>query len=78
MAGKKKTALAVFGGAAALAVGIGFGGLAVNTVASAETAIPPTTSAVTPQLSTSQATPSNGGGNVHIATLTSCIAGLDC
>jgi hypothetical protein len=74
----KKTALTMFGGAAALAVGIGFGGLAANTVASAETAIPPTTSAVSPQLPAHQGTPSNGASNVHIATLTGCISGLGC
>ena len=73
-----KSALTVFGGAAALAVGIGFGAVAVNTVASAETAIPPTTSSVTPQLPATNGTPSNGGSHVHIATLTGCISGLGC
>ena len=77
MAEKKKTALTVFGGAAALAVGIGFGGVAVNTVASAETAIPPATSAVTQQLPASHGTPSNGASNVHTATLTSCIVSAE-
>lgn len=70
---EKKTALTIFGAAAALAVGIGFGGLAVNTVANAETAIPPNTSVVAPQLPATQGTPSNGGSDVHIATLTGCI-----
>ena len=73
-----KKALTVFGGTAALAVGIGFAGLAANTVASAETAIPPTTSAVTPQLPATHGTPGNSGSNVHIATLTGCISGLGC
>jgi hypothetical protein len=77
MADKKK-ALTVFGGAAALAVGIGFGGLAFNNVANAETAIPPNTSVVAPQLPATQGTPSHGGSPVHIATLTGCISGLGC
>lgn len=73
-----KTALTMFGGAAALAVAVGFGGVAANTVASALPTTLPTTSSVTPALPNAATTGSPSGSGVHIATLTGCVSGLDC
>jgi hypothetical protein len=61
MIGTKK-AVAMFGGAAALAFAVGFGGgVGVSSLGDATAA-------------TTQ-TPASG---VHVATLTGCVSGLDC
>jgi hypothetical protein len=73
-----KTALTMFGGAAALAVAVGFGGIAANTVANALPASLPTTSGVTPALPNAATPGSPSGNTVHHAVLTGCISGLDC
>jgi hypothetical protein len=69
MTGTKK--IAMFGGAAALAFAVGFGGVDVGSLGNT-----PTTAAH-PTPSTAVA-PANAAPGVHFATLTGCIAGLDC
>jgi hypothetical protein len=71
MAGTKKT-IAMFGGAAALAFAVGFGG-GVGVSSLGNTATPTTH----PPASASQA-PATAAPGVHIATLTGCISGLGC
>jgi hypothetical protein len=71
-----KTAIAMFGGAAALALTVGFGGVAVSPVGSGST--------VTTHPSTSVAPPHPhmvapaGHAGVHTAILTGCIPGANC
>jgi hypothetical protein len=71
-----KMKIATFGGAAALALAVGFGGVsaglvgntpATTTHASSHAAPAPAPGAV-----------ANGGAGVHTATLTGCVTGLDC
>jgi hypothetical protein len=68
MSGAKK--IAMFGGAAALAFAVGFGGAGVSSLGNT----PTTTTHPAP----SAAAPANAAPGVHFATLNSCIAGLDC
>jgi hypothetical protein len=69
MTGTKK--IAVFGGAAALAVAVGFGGVGVSSLGSTPTA-------TTHPAPGAAAAPANAAPDVHYANLTGCIAGLDC
>jgi hypothetical protein len=76
MKSQTKTAMKIFGGAAAVAVAVGLGGVGVDSLGTAPTA-GHLTSSVT------QAPPPSGsatgsGSGVHVATLTGCISGLDC
>jgi hypothetical protein len=70
MTGAKKT-MAMFGGAAALAFAVGFGGIEVSSLGNTTT---PTTH---PATSVAPA-PAKAASGVHIATLTGCIGGLNC
>jgi hypothetical protein len=71
-----KTAIAMFGGAAALALSVGFGGVGVSPVGSESTATThPSTSVAPPQLNA--VTPA-GHTAIHTATLTGCIPGANC
>ncbi|WP_167374025.1 hypothetical protein [Mycobacterium paraffinicum] len=62
-----RTAVAVFGGMAAVALAVGFGGLGVSPTGAAATHSP---SAIT-------SAPSVASGG-HPATLAGCVSGLDC
>jgi hypothetical protein len=67
-----KTAVAMFGGAAALALVVGFGGIGAGPVGGASATTTHPSSSVTPA-------PTHAANTgVHAATLTGCIAGLDC
>ena len=66
MTGTKK--IAMFGGAATLAFAVGFGGVGVNSPGNT-----PTTHPAPPAASA----PARAASNVHYATLTTCISGLD-
>ena len=66
MTSNKKIAL--FGGAAALAFAVGFGGVAANSLGNT-----PTTHPAPPAASA----PAHAAPNVHNATLVACISGLD-
>jgi hypothetical protein len=72
MIGTKK-AVAMFGGAAALAFAVGFGGgVGVSSLG-------PATAATThPAASVAPAAAQTPASGVHIATLTGCVSGLDC
>ena len=71
MTGTKKT-LAMFGGVAALAFALGFGGgVGVDALGN-------TTTATTHPAPTAAPAPTKAAPGVHFATLTGCIAGLDC
>jgi hypothetical protein len=74
MKSPSKTAIAMFGGATALALTIGFGAVGVNAVSSAS----PTTQSSSSVQAPPKAAPPAGSAGVHIATLTGCVAGLDC
>jgi hypothetical protein len=68
MTGTKK--IAMFGGAAALALSVGFGGVGVSSMGEA-----PTTTHPAPRAA---AIPANPAPGVHHATLAGCVVGLDC
>ncbi len=71
MVGTKKKTIAMFGGAAAVAFAVGFGGgVGVNALG--------TTPAPATQPAASVQVPAKAVPGVHIATLTGCIAGLGC
>jgi hypothetical protein len=70
MTGTKKT-IAMFGGAAALAFALGFGGVGVSSLGSM------TTPATQPAPSAAPV-PAKAAAGVHFATLTNCVSGLDC
>jgi hypothetical protein len=71
MAGTKKT-FAMFGGAAALALAVGFGsGIGIGSLGNTATPATHPAASVTPA-------PANATPSSHMATLTDCIAGLDC
>ncbi len=72
----RRTAVAIFGGAAALALTVGFGGIDLSPAGSASATPTHASSSVT-QARPNAATPAPDAG-VHTATLTGCIAGLDC
>ncbi len=59
-----KTTIAMFGGAAAIALTVGFGGVGVSSTSTAP-------------VHPNAAAPAAGKG-VHAATLTGCVSGLDC
>ena len=63
--------IAIFGGAAALAFAVGFGGVGVNSVGNTPTTNAPSAPSVAPA-------PAHPAAGVHYANLTGCIAGLDC
>ncbi len=65
-----KMAIAGFGGAAAVASTVGFGGVAFGTTGGASTMPRPLTSTTSLQQDTAPV--------VHMATLTGCIAGANC
>jgi hypothetical protein len=66
MTGNKK--MAMFGGAAALALVVGFGGVGVSSLGDNPPATHPA-----PRVAAAPANPA-----VHQATLAGCISGLDC
>jgi hypothetical protein len=68
MTGNKK--IAMFGGAAALALAVGFGGVGVGALGGT-----PAPTHAAPSVAAAHANPAP---NVHNATLAGCIAGLDC
>ncbi len=70
-----RSTIAIFGGAAALALTVGFGGLGVNPAGDASTTTH-SSSSVAPARP-GPAAP-GGGTSVHMATLTGCIAGANC
>jgi hypothetical protein len=61
-----KTTMAMLGGAATLAITVGFGGLGASPV-----------SDPSPSMAPGAASPA-GSGAVHIATLAGCISGANC
>lgn len=69
--GVTKKTLAVLGGAAALAVAVGFGGVTVNSPSNTTTRTPPSGVSGVPA-------PNIATHGVHRATLTGCISHLDC
>lgn len=69
-----RTALAMFGGAAAVAWTVGFGGLATTLTSETSTTTHPSSS----EVRDGQPTTPAGNDTVHIATLTGCIAGANC
>jgi hypothetical protein len=69
-----KTAIAMFSGAAALALTVGFGGIGVSQVGASTAPTHP--SSVTMARPDAAAPASHGG--VHPATLTGCISGANC
>ena len=76
MKAQTKTAIAMFGGATALALTVGFGGVGVSPIGSASATTTHSSSSATP--ARPDATAPAGGTSVHTATLTSCVSGLDC
>jgi hypothetical protein len=66
MTGTKR--IAIFGGAAALAVAVGFGGAGVGSLGDTSAATHPAASVA----------PANAPSNVHSATLVGCISDLNC
>jgi hypothetical protein len=69
MTGTKK--IAMFGGAAALAFAVGFGGVGVTSPGKTQTTMAQPAPSATPA-------PAKVAPGVHFARLTGCIAGLDC
>ncbi|WP_156749467.1 hypothetical protein [Mycobacterium sp. E1747] len=67
MKAEMRTMVAVFGGMAAVALAVGFGGLDVS----------PTGAAATHKPSAVTSAPAVASG-VHPATLAGCVSGLDC
>lgn len=67
-----KKAIAVFGGAAAVALAVGFGAVGISPTGSASTA----TTHQSPGVAASQ--PGAPPPGVHIATLAGCIPGGNC
>lgn len=67
-----KKAIAMFGGAAAVVLTVGFGADGVSPTGNASTAAPHPS----PSVTTTQ--PGTPGPGVHIATLASCIPGANC
>ncbi|OBH01018.1 MULTISPECIES: hypothetical protein [unclassified Mycobacterium] len=63
-----KTAVAVFGGMSAIALAVGFGGVGVD----------PAGGASAPAAHTPSSTAAATTGGTHVATLASCVSGLDC
>jgi hypothetical protein len=76
MKAQAKTAIAMFGGAAALALTVGLGGVGVSSVGSESTAT------THPSTSAAPAHPDvvapAGHAGVHTAILTGCIPGANC
>jgi hypothetical protein len=71
-----KMKIATFGGAAALALAVGFGGVGAGPVGNTPATTAHTSSHVAP--APAPGAVANGGAEVHPATLTGCVAGLDC
>jgi hypothetical protein len=67
-----KTAIAGFGGAAAVVLTVGFGRVGISSTGGASA------TATHPSTSLTSAQPDSATPGVHLATLTSCVAGLDC
>jgi hypothetical protein len=76
MKAQTKTVIAMFGGAAALALTVGFGGIGVSPVGSPSATTTHSSASATP--ARPDATAPAGDTGVHTATLTSCVSGLDC
>ena len=76
MKAQAKTAVAMFGGAAALALTVGFGGVGVSPVSSGSTATTHPSTSVAPAHPDVVAPAGHAG--VHAAILTGCIAGANC
>ena len=75
MKAQAKTAVAMFGGAAALALTVGFGGVGVSPVGSGTVTTHPSTSVASVHPG---AVAPAGHAGVHTATLTGCISGANC
>ncbi|HWF28297.1 MAG TPA: hypothetical protein VG327_07945 [Mycobacterium sp.] len=71
-----KTAITMFGGAAALALSVGFGGVGVSPVGSGSTATTHRSTSMAPAHPDTVAPAGHVG--VHTATLTGCIPGANC
>ena len=71
MTGTKK-APTMFGGAVALAIAVGFGGVGVSLLDN------PTPTTTHPAASVAPADAQTPASGVHMATLTGCVSGLDC
>jgi hypothetical protein len=71
-----KAAIAMFGGATALALTVGFGGVGVRPVSAAPTSTTHASSSATS--ARPDAAASTGGTGMHAATLAACVSGLDC
>jgi hypothetical protein len=76
MKAQAKTAIAMFGGAAALALTVGFGGVGVSPVGSGPTATTHLSTGVAPAHPDAVAPAGHAGD--HTATLTGCISGANC
>jgi hypothetical protein len=76
MKAQAKTAFATFGGAAALALTVGFGGVGVSSIGSASTAPTNPSTSVAPARPDADAPAGQTGA--HTATITGCIPGANC
>ena len=76
MKAQAKTAIAMFGGAAALALTVGFGSVGVSPVGSGSTVTTHPSTSVAPAHPDAVAPAGHAG--VHTATLTGCIPGANC
>ena len=75
MKAQAKTAVAMFGGAAALALTVGFGGVGVSPVGGGTVTTHPSTSVAPPHR---QMVAPAGHAGVHTAILTGCIPRANC
>jgi hypothetical protein len=76
MKAQAKTAIAVFGGAATLALTVGFGGIGVGPMGGSSTMTTHPSTSVAPAHPDAVAPAGHAG--VHTATLTGCIPGANC
>lgn len=76
MKAQAKTAIAVCGGAATLALTVGFGGIGVSPVGSSSTTTTHPSTSVAPAHPDAVAPAGHAG--VHMGTLTGCIPGANC
>jgi len=76
MRSQTKTAIKMFGSAAAIAAAVGLGGVGVNAAGSTPSTGHALSSVIPAPAATGSSTGSGSG--VHNATLTGCVSGLDC
>jgi hypothetical protein len=76
MKAQAKTAIAVFGGAATLALTVGFGGIGGSPVGGSSTMTTHPSTSVAPAHPDAVAPAAHAG--VHTVTLTGCIPGANC